>query len=112
MTTSALAPQAIPDGLDTAGALDSQELLLAMQAVQEGDFSVRLPRHWTGLPGKIADTFNAIVAANQRMAAALKAAGYPYRFIYADEVTHAEKYFAMTMAYDLMFIWHGYEPAP
>src|SRR5258705_341473 len=55
---------------------DSQELLRAMQAVQEGNFSVRLPHHWTGLPGKIADTFNAIVASNQRMAAELQRVGH------------------------------------
>ena len=30
-------------------------LLGAMQAVRNGDFSVRLPGDWTGLPGKIAD---------------------------------------------------------
>src|SRR5262245_11405068 len=55
---------------------DSQELLRAMQAVQGGDFSVRLPHHWTGLSGKIADTFNAIVASNQRMAAELQRVGH------------------------------------
>ena len=39
-------------------------LLGAMQAVKNGDFSVRLPGDWTGLHGKIADTFNEIVTAN------------------------------------------------
>src|SRR5262245_37788480 len=38
------------------------ELLRALQAVRDGDFSVRLPGDWTGLEGKIADTFNEIVA--------------------------------------------------
>jgi HAMP domain-containing protein/CheY-like chemotaxis protein/signal transduction histidine kinase len=36
---------------------------------------VRLPGSWTGLAGKIADTFNSIVAANQQMAGELKRVG-------------------------------------
>ncbi|MGE0118737.1 MAG: HAMP domain-containing protein [Dongiaceae bacterium] len=40
-----------------------------------GDFSVRLPGDQTGLTGKIADTFNDIVAANQRMAQQLERVG-------------------------------------
>jgi HAMP domain-containing protein/CheY-like chemotaxis protein/signal transduction histidine kinase len=43
--------------------------------MRDGDFSVRLPGAWTGLPGKIADTFNEIVAANQHMANELKRVG-------------------------------------
>jgi CheY-like chemotaxis protein/signal transduction histidine kinase/HAMP domain-containing protein len=48
--------------------LHLQELLGALQAMRVGDFSVRLPGNQTGLYGKIADTFNDIVAANERMA--------------------------------------------
>jgi signal transduction histidine kinase/CheY-like chemotaxis protein/HAMP domain-containing protein len=51
------------------------ELLLALQAVRDGDFSVRLPGDRVGLAGKIADTFNAIVAANDRMASELERVG-------------------------------------
>jgi HAMP domain-containing protein/CheY-like chemotaxis protein/signal transduction histidine kinase len=36
---------------------------------------MRLPGHWTGLEGKIADTFNEIIAANQKMAQELKRVG-------------------------------------
>jgi hypothetical protein len=36
---------------------------------------VRLPGSWTGLSGKVADTFNSIVAANQQMAEELKRVG-------------------------------------
>jgi len=43
--------------------------------MRDGDFSVRLPGSWTGLSGKIADTFNAIVSANQQMARELKRVG-------------------------------------
>ena len=51
------------------------ELLAALQAVRIGDFSVRLPGSQTGLMGKIADTFNDIVAANQRMSQQLERVG-------------------------------------
>ena len=51
------------------------ELLSALQAVRDGDFSVRLPGNWTGLEGKIADTFNEIVASNARMASELERVG-------------------------------------
>ena len=51
------------------------ELLHALQAVRGGDFSVRLRADWDGLPGKIADVFNDIVATNQRMAGQLDRVG-------------------------------------
>ena len=40
------------------------ELLDAMQAMQVGDFSVRMASDHSGIIGKIADTFNEIVASN------------------------------------------------
>ena len=43
--------------------------------MKNGDFSVRLPVSWTGLPGKIADNFNEIVTANEQMAFELKRVG-------------------------------------
>jgi HAMP domain-containing protein len=43
--------------------------------VREGDFSVRLPGHWTGLVGKIADVVNDVVAGNQSMAEQLERVG-------------------------------------
>jgi HAMP domain-containing protein/CheY-like chemotaxis protein/signal transduction histidine kinase len=51
------------------------ELLRALQAMRDGDFSVRLPGDWTGMSGKIADTFNEIAAANARIADELDRAG-------------------------------------
>ncbi len=50
-------------------------ILSSLQTMRDGDFSVRLPGSWTGLSGKIADTFNSIVAANQQMAVELKRVG-------------------------------------
>src|SRR5665213_1147814 len=46
---------------------DLQELLFALQAMRSGDFSVRMSGAQEGIAGKIADTFNEIVATNQRM---------------------------------------------
>jgi len=43
--------------------------------MRTGNFSVRLPTDRTGLEGKIADTFNEIVAANERMAQELEHVG-------------------------------------
>jgi HAMP domain-containing protein/signal transduction histidine kinase/DNA-binding response OmpR family regulator len=50
-------------------------ILASLQRMQEGDFSVRLPGSWIGLAGKIADTFNDIVAANEQMALELARVG-------------------------------------
>src|SRR6476620_12473191 len=52
-----------------------RELLLALQSVREGDFSVQLPGDWTGLYGKVADTFNDIVKSNRRMSDELARVG-------------------------------------
>src|ERR1700753_3653140 len=56
-------------------AADLSVILASLQRMQQGDFSVRLPGSWTGLPGKIADTFNDIIAANEQMAVELKRVG-------------------------------------
>jgi HAMP domain-containing protein/CheY-like chemotaxis protein/signal transduction histidine kinase len=58
-----------------SGAIDLATILVSLHAVRDGDFSVRLPGSWTGLPGKIADAFNDIVSANQQMAYELKRIG-------------------------------------
>ena len=52
-----------------------REVLKALRAMRDGDFSVRLPSDWTGLTGKIADTFNEIVFSNQRVAEELDRIG-------------------------------------
>ncbi|MEI9995558.1 MAG: HAMP domain-containing protein [Rhizomicrobium sp.] len=54
---------------------DLEALLAALQAMRRGDFTVRLAGDQVGLAGKIADTFNDIVAANQRMAEQLDRVG-------------------------------------
>ena len=63
-----------PNGAGTASP-ELQELLHALQTMRAGDFSVRIAGEHPGLIGKIADTFNDIVAANERMAQQLERAG-------------------------------------
>src|SRR5881275_2453984 len=47
--------------------LDAKRLLTGLAAFKRGDFSARLPADWTGVAGKIADTFNELIRTNQRM---------------------------------------------
>jgi len=54
---------------------DLQMLEDALQAVRAGDFSIRLSRDHVGPAAKIADAFNEIVAANERMARQLEEVG-------------------------------------
>ena len=62
-----------PPQLASAGPNDElRELLRVFLAVRDGNFSVRLPGHWTGLVGKIADCVNDVVAANENMAKQLE----------------------------------------
>ena len=62
-----------PASRPETSSLQPEALLAALQAVRDGDFSVRLPGDGVGLAGKVADTFNQIVAANDRMASELEA---------------------------------------
>ncbi len=64
-----------PNGLDHPAPEYLAAILESLQTMKNGDFSVRLPVTWTGLPGKIADNFNEIVAANEQMAFELKRVG-------------------------------------
>src|SRR6185503_8357317 len=51
------------------------DLLEALQAMRAGDFTIRMRAGGDGIEGKIADTFNEIVAANQVLAHQLEAVG-------------------------------------
>ena len=51
---------------------NTRELLAGLMAFKRGDFSARLPDHWTGVAGKIADTFNDVIRTNQRVAQELE----------------------------------------
>src|SRR5690349_16297031 len=54
---------------------DTGQLLAALMAFKRGDFSARLPDDWTGVHGKIADTFNAVIETNQRFTRELERIG-------------------------------------
>ncbi|MBI5607008.1 MAG: HAMP domain-containing protein, partial [Deltaproteobacteria bacterium] len=60
------------DPTKETGTLDAKEVLKVLVAVKNGDFSVRLPAEWTGINGKVADTFNDILAYKQRMVSEIK----------------------------------------
>jgi HAMP domain-containing protein/CheY-like chemotaxis protein/signal transduction histidine kinase len=58
------------------GGFDSAILLATLLRMRDGDFTARLPSTWIGVEGKVADTFNEIVAANEQMARELKRIGH------------------------------------
>src|SRR5713226_6134368 len=62
-------------GIGGSVSADLTVILASLQTMRDGDFSVRLPGYWTGLHGKIADTFNGIVSANQQIARELTRVG-------------------------------------
>src|SRR6266700_221791 len=63
------------DAPDVTSPIELQNLLQSLRAMRAGDFSVRMGVEHDGLIGKIADTFNEIVASNERMAQQLERAG-------------------------------------
>jgi HAMP domain-containing protein len=63
------------DPADSTAPIELQNLLQALRAMRAGDFSVRMAGEQDGLIGKIADTFNDIVASNERMAQQLESVG-------------------------------------
>src|ERR1700733_10834768 len=74
----AAAEAAVDGGLARTGNGSSsfeRDLLHALQAMRVGDFSVRMAGDQDGLLGKIADTFNEIAAANQRIEQQLERVG-------------------------------------
>src|SRR6202045_4285595 len=67
----------ITNGAELNGSKDAElkQLLVALTAFKRGDFSVRLPDDWTGLTGKVADTFNDVIGINDRMSRELERIG-------------------------------------
>lgn len=61
-----------PDTLSIAAPQEEFELLLdALARLRIGDAKVRLPMHWTGIAGKVAEVFNDVVEQNANLAAEL-----------------------------------------
>jgi signal transduction histidine kinase/HAMP domain-containing protein len=50
---------------DVASPVDGKVLLDVLARVKGGDFTVRMPLDWTGVAGKVADSLNEVIAANQ-----------------------------------------------
>ncbi len=59
-------------GSATADTFDPTVLLRVLTEVKAGDFTARMPVHWVGVDGKIADGLNEIISANQAFASELK----------------------------------------
>src|SRR5438034_2645699 len=58
----------IPNGDIRPLNIDSDRLLTVLAAVKAGDFTQRMPMNLTGVEGKVADTLNAIIEMNARLA--------------------------------------------
>ena len=63
------------DASEVTSPVELQNMLQALRAMRAGDFSVRMGVEHDGILGKIADTFNDIVASNERMAQQLERVG-------------------------------------
>jgi signal transduction histidine kinase/HAMP domain-containing protein len=57
---------------DDVTAVDGKVLLDVLAGVKGGDFTVRMPRDWTGVAGKVADDLNDVIAANQSFSTELE----------------------------------------
>jgi len=63
-------------------------------------------------PNVMRDDMHDWVAANHRMAAALKGKGYQYQYVFALDAGHCErKVREQTLAEALQWVWQGYKPA-
>ena len=51
----------------TEDSVDEAKLLAALRGMRAGDFGVRLPLDWMGVPGSISEVFNEVVELNQRL---------------------------------------------
>src|SRR5579859_5423418 len=62
----ALEPRTNGNGEHLSDDLFKRQLLATLTALQEGNFSTRMPGDLTGLDGKIADAFNKVVGRMER----------------------------------------------
>jgi signal transduction histidine kinase/HAMP domain-containing protein/ActR/RegA family two-component response regulator len=52
--------------------VDAEVLLSVLAHARAGDFAARMPLHWTGVAGKVADSLNEVLASNQALGAELE----------------------------------------
>ncbi len=57
----------IDSAVDSTDTIDPKELLTVLARVKQGDFTARMPVDWTGIAGKVADTVNDVIMANQAL---------------------------------------------
>src|SRR4249920_3059239 len=62
------APMTVMEMSSTLEADELHTLLTALVALRKGDAGVRLPVHWPGVAGRVADAFNDVVEQNANMA--------------------------------------------
>ncbi len=53
--------------IELSDELDAKQLLVVLTALKKGDFSARMPQDMTGVAGKIADTLNEVMEANEQL---------------------------------------------
>ena len=57
---------------DRLKTVKAEALLSVLAQARAGDFSARMPLHWTGVAGKVADSLNEVLASNQALGAELE----------------------------------------
>ena len=68
-------PDGVPRPRRTSAAgdhVDERKLLEVLTSLRKGTFTPRLPSHWTGVAGQVADTVNSIMDSNLRMTRAVR----------------------------------------
>src|SRR3984885_12080623 len=60
-----------PDPGGSSGSVDLKILLTVLARVKEGDFTARVPLDWTGVAGRVAESLNDVIVANQALEAEL-----------------------------------------
>src|SRR5881409_2789 len=60
------------NGTQPPEGIDEKLLLSVLTAFKKGNFAVRLPLEWTGIAGRIADSFNDVIELNEKMARELE----------------------------------------
>ena len=63
------------DDLEGDVALEKKDVLAALSALKKGNFAFRLPVDYTGIDGKLADTFNDVIEMKEQMTVELQRIG-------------------------------------
>lgn len=66
----------ISEVFENGAEAEKRNILTALLSLRNGNFSARLPVEWTGINGKIANTFNEVMETNERMAQEFERVGW------------------------------------